>query len=1428
MRGITKRLLALLMALCMLSSLLVTAGATEDVSQESSGNTLTEEEANALLAGAGTSVVQIALDNHLDDVNTTNYGLCGGSSHLQGICVDEKLEYMYFSYTTALAKIDIKTGELVASVVNFGPGSFNVEGGAHLGCIDYYDGHIYGSLEYKTPGKKFFLAIFDAAEMTEVGMDVNKMAEDQKVVNGVLLSEPTMDFRDPLDTEVFIGQDSYGDATNEENNGHRFACSGIDGVTMGKWPGGGDDEIYMIVAYGVYGVYGGGKFDNRYDNMYNVLQFYKLSDLWQEEGNTWNIPFNGKRGLEREIGEGEALTAARTLYVYTGNTQYGAQNIEYEWDTGDIVLYTYSNTDGFGSTMYVVDGSQTPEYKTLELGQNNTLKAKADRYFCKWVAEAYATDANGNGTIEEDEYLKGDVAVLKCICGDPESHSAAVVGDAEWDSTGVKKADQPICSTSQPAEATTGIAWIGSDPQDDSADYFYIANGDFTTGLYKRTINSKGVSFKQLKWLAEEELTAKPVMRWTMDAADLTEDGKITNAVDAGTYGGYYANVDVGEGVDGKMGGSLYFDGRADALDYSRTWMTEDGVAALQEMVNETGEITISYWYKPQYNGSDNFTSNWAPILGIYSSNAWSGAPGRFMLVTEDRDGLTMCMNNFGNKESWPRDIRSATSSSASSANDWHHIVMTVDLNKNDSEELINAEWTETGTSLYRRFYIDGIEVKQERALFPENKDTVLTGMTDFEIGGAPFKCWADTNIRGRFSGWIDDVQIYDTAVTAGQAAYLMQHQPTTSEKEYTVPETPVAERETAYVFDKAAPADLTIPFASDVTAVTGVTEGCYRVDGKNVVLSADFLMTRQPGALTITINGEAVKVNVLNSAASYPVAYYKLDSAANGKTADASGNGLDAQVINGVSVTDEGASFNGYAETVVQRIQVTDSDLLAKVLTDKAAISFWFQSSRIVGNMTDLVGLYGADAQPALVAQFRSSGGERDDINQSVNIAAQTLSAASRGWNSNVVEGNSINVNGDWHQMTVSYDGEKAYVYLDGALSASGTALADNLKSVDSLVLGGPVNIGYVTPGGSKSQTYQTNFYGSLDEVLLYNTTLTAEQVKAIYDAGRTGITLPVDTTGLAYLVDKAEALGEAAPADALAAAKAVLDKQNATAQEVTEASDVLLRALSALTDKAALRAAVEKVDAMTQGNYTDDTWSALESALTAAKKVLNDFQATQAQVDAAKAALDAAVAGLKENSTPVIPAPPPTPTPSEPEFPFTDVKENSVFRDAIAWAAKKSITTGKTETTFEPNGVCTRAQIVTFLWRAAGSPVVNYAMSMTDVPENAYYTEAVRWALSKGITTGTTETTFSPNAACIRAQAVTFLFRYMAPDAVTLQELVSGFADADAVPSYALPAMNWALATGIVQGDGSNLLPNDICTRAHIVSFLYRMLAK
>lgn len=172
----------------------------------------------------------------------------------------------------------------------------------------------------------------------------------------------------------------------------------------------------------------------------------------------------------------------------------------------------------------------------------------------------------------------------------------------------------------------------------------------------------------------------------------------------------------------------------------------------------------------------------------------------------------------------------------------------------------------------------------------------------------------------------------------------------------------------------------------------------------------------------------------------------------------------------------------------------------------------------------------------------------------------------------------------------------------------------------------------------------------------------------------------------------------------------------------------------------------------------------------------------------------------------------------------PFSDVSTSAYYYEAVKWAQKKGITGGIGNGLFGPNQPCTRAQIVTFLWRAAGSPVVNYAMNMSDVPEGSYYAEAVRWALSEGITTGTTGNTFSPDSECTRAQAVAFLFRYAASEAVTLQELVSGFSDADSVPGYALPAMNWALAEEIVQGNGSKLMPNDSCTRAQIVTFLFR----
>lgn len=175
-----------------------------------------------------------------------------------------------------------------------------------------------------------------------------------------------------------------------------------------------------------------------------------------------------------------------------------------------------------------------------------------------------------------------------------------------------------------------------------------------------------------------------------------------------------------------------------------------------------------------------------------------------------------------------------------------------------------------------------------------------------------------------------------------------------------------------------------------------------------------------------------------------------------------------------------------------------------------------------------------------------------------------------------------------------------------------------------------------------------------------------------------------------------------------------------------------------------------------------------------------------------------------------------------------FVDVKANDYFYDAVLWAAQKGVTSGTDDEHFSPNQPCTRAQIVTFLWRAAGSPVVNYAMNMTDVPADAYYAEAVRWALSEGITTGTTKTTFSPDEICTRAQAVTFLCRSQkaaAEGGMAVRE----FTDFSSIPAYAVDAIQWALENHVTTGAGDgSFAPNAACTRAQIVTFLYRALEK
>lgn len=169
-----------------------------------------------------------------------------------------------------------------------------------------------------------------------------------------------------------------------------------------------------------------------------------------------------------------------------------------------------------------------------------------------------------------------------------------------------------------------------------------------------------------------------------------------------------------------------------------------------------------------------------------------------------------------------------------------------------------------------------------------------------------------------------------------------------------------------------------------------------------------------------------------------------------------------------------------------------------------------------------------------------------------------------------------------------------------------------------------------------------------------------------------------------------------------------------------------------------------------------------------------------------------------------------------------FVDVATGSYYEDAVDWAVENGITKGTDDTHFSPNGICTRAQAVTFLWRTAGSPKPETrAMPFTDVPVGSYYYDAVLWAVENGITKGTSDTTFSPNMTCSRAQIVAFLWRSeKSPAAGT----ANPFADVKSTAYYA-DAVLWAVKENITKGTTSTTFsPNADCTRAQIVTFLWR----
>ncbi|MDO5015751.1 MAG: hypothetical protein Q4E09_01880 [Eubacteriales bacterium] len=410
---------------------------------------------------------EIALKNKYFNYDVTD-AATEASSHLQGICVDDEMKYAYLSYTDTLLKLDLASGEVVGSVCDFGPGSITAEGGAHIGCLAYYNGKVYGSLEYKSPGKKFFLVVFDPSKITEIGMSFQDMEEG---VDAVLLAEPTADFRDPLNDEP---SSDDGTAVNNDPLGHRFGCSGIDGVTFARLPGDDSDKIYCLVAYGIFA--NGEEWQQRYDNNYNIIQVYD-PEMFDEhydpetgEGDSVLRRFVYERGIDMSFEENEALNAVDTYYVWTGTTTWGCQNLEAERDSRDIVLYTYSTPKkgwekwSQADAAFVIDGEAGYELKELEVGQSNKNSDQEIREAALSKADCYKVD----GIFPEVKHLS-----LKCICGED-------CQAQEWADTGY---NTMVCgAVIDGSTATFGIVSLGND-------YYFMAHDKYQMSLFQRDEN---------------------------------------------------------------------------------------------------------------------------------------------------------------------------------------------------------------------------------------------------------------------------------------------------------------------------------------------------------------------------------------------------------------------------------------------------------------------------------------------------------------------------------------------------------------------------------------------------------------------------------------------------------------------------------------------------------------------------------------------------------------------------------------------------------------------------------------------------------------------------------------------------------------------------------------------------------------------------
>ncbi len=370
-----------------------------------------------------------------------------GAGHVQGVCVDDAGKYMYASLTNMLVKVDVTTGEIVGSMVGLSTGSHKA--GAHIGDVCYDNGKIYTPLIYNA-SEMFYIGVIDGEKIT--GMDM------PYTTPGLMQALYV-----PQVKEAFCNEMGAGEHGNYHTSmGHRYGCSGIDGIAVGKLPGGGYDtdgdgvmdvsneKPYLFVLLGHF------MNAKRYDNENLIILAYDLESATEQN----LLPFTEELLTKEYTGE-ESFLYQHKLFCYVGNQSYGAQQLEVDRDTGDIWLECYRSDSGKefpNVTRFAIDGSIPLYMDIVEVGQSVT--GDSDGFISQAEAHARAAcytdyeDTDGDGDYHEQE--PGWHMTLKCLCGNDKT-----LEDHEEVSHGVTGHPARVCGAA--SVYCTGLTSLGDD-----------------------------------------------------------------------------------------------------------------------------------------------------------------------------------------------------------------------------------------------------------------------------------------------------------------------------------------------------------------------------------------------------------------------------------------------------------------------------------------------------------------------------------------------------------------------------------------------------------------------------------------------------------------------------------------------------------------------------------------------------------------------------------------------------------------------------------------------------------------------------------------------------------------------------------------------------------------------------------------------------